>query len=211
MGRMPTSRQGARCAASKSTDDSTAYKATVDRHATHILQRFGITGSCAARLVAVRRDTQRRESSVTTPVLNPGVFRARFLLLPRVDRLDAFQRARFDALFEAHPRRPAACEAVGELRGLYLTDDEATALEALDRFCDVYQACDPPQPYRIATTFIAILSEFLSWQATGRPSNGSIGGTIKLLEVLRRINHEFINPQDYTAPRPCRWHDQPNR
>ena len=70
----------------------------------------------------------------------------RFLLLRRPDRLDDAERARLDGLFEAHPRLRAACDALGELHGLYLADDEAGALAALDRFTDLCQTGDLPAP-----------------------------------------------------------------
>ena len=109
------------------TDGSKAYKAAVDRHlghATHVLDRFHVIGWFAAGLTAVRRDVQRRQPAGVTPAFDPAVFRARFLLLRRPDRLDDAQRARLDGLFEAHPRLRAAWEALGELHGLYLADDE---------------------------------------------------------------------------------------
>ena len=130
------------------TDGSKAYRAAVDAHlglATHVLDRFGVIGWFAAGLTAVRRDVQRRQPAGVTPAFDPEVFRARFLLLRRPDRLDDAQRAQLDGLFESHPRLGTAWDALGELHGLYLADDSAGALAALDRFTDLYQTGDLPE------------------------------------------------------------------
>ena len=184
------------------TDGSKAYKAVVDRHlghATHVLDRFGVSGWIAAGLTAVRRDVQRRQPPGVTPVFDAEVFRARFLLLRRPDRLDDAQRAQLDGLFESHPRLGAAWEALGELHGLYLADDKAGALAALDRFTDLYQTGDLPEFYKIVNTLLAAMPRILAWHTAGRPSNGRIEGTNNLLQVLRRTAHGFTNPHNFAA------------
>ncbi len=184
------------------TDGSKAYRAAVERHlghATHVLDRFHVIGWFAAGLTAVRRDVQRREPPGTTPTFDPAVFRARFLLLRRPDRLTDAQRTQLDALFKTHPRLRAAWDALGELHGLYLADDEAGALAALDRFCDLYATGDLPEFYKIVNTLIATLPQILAWHTAERPSNGRIEGTNNLLQVLRRSAHGFTNPQNFAA------------
>ena len=184
------------------TDGSKAYRAAVDRHlghATHVLDRFGVIGWFAAGLVAVRRDVQRRQPAGVTPAFDAEVFRARFLLLRRPDRLDDTQRAQLDGLFESHPRLGAAWEALGELHGLYLADDKAGALAALDRFTDLYQTGDLPEFYKIVNTLLAAMPRILAWHTAGQPSNGRIEGTNNLLQVLRRTAHGFTNPHNFAA------------
>ena len=127
------------------------------------------------------------------------MFRARFLLLRRPDRLDDAQRAQLDGLFESHPRLGAAWEALGELHGLYLADDSAGALAALDRFTDLYQTGDLPEFYKIVNTLLAAMPRILAWHTAGRPSNGRIEGTNNLLQVLRRTAHGFTNPHNFAA------------
>ena len=86
------------------SDGSKPYRAAIDRHlghATHVLDRFHVIGWFAAGLTAVRRDVQRRQPEGLTPAFDPDVFRARFLLLRRPDRLDDAQRAQLEAIFEA--------------------------------------------------------------------------------------------------------------
>ena len=141
------------------TDGSRAYKASVDAclpHARHVLDRFHVIRWFCAGLTAVRRgdeggepfagdDIQRREPHGSKPAFDPEVFRARFLLLRRGDTLAGADQARLDALFGAHPRLKAAWQALQELHGLYTADDHQGALEALGRFCDLYETGELPE------------------------------------------------------------------
>ena len=54
-------------------------------------------------------------------------------------------RARLDALFDAHPRHKAGRHALQEFHGLYLADDHQGALDALGRFCDLYETGELPE------------------------------------------------------------------
>ena len=138
--------------------------------------------------------TTRRDSA-----FDP-LFRARFLLLRRPDRLDDAQRAQLEAIFETHPRLRDAWDALSELHGLYLADDQAGALAALDRFTDLYQTGDLPEFHKIVNTLLAHMPRF-AWHAAGRPSNGRIEGTNNLLQVCRTDG--FTNP-DNSAACACR-------
>ena len=184
------------------TDGSRAYKTAIDRHlahATHVLDRFHVIGWFAAGLTAVRRDVQRRQPAGAAPVFDPAVFRARFLLLRRPDRLNDTQRAQLEGIFESHPRLRAARGALGELHGLYLADDKAGALEALDRFTDLYATGELPEFHNIVNTLLAHMPQILAHHAARRPSNGRIEGTNNLLQVLRRSAHGFTNPENLAA------------
>lgn len=183
------------------SDGSAAYAAAIAKrlgHARHILDRFHVIRWFAAGLTAVRRDVQRRPEG-SKPAFDPAVFRARFLLMRRPDTLDADERSRLDALFEAHPRLKAAWEALGELHGLYLAKDRNGALEALDRFADIYGTGDIPEFSDVVDTFLAWHPQILDWHQAGRPSNGRIEGTNNLLQVLRRKAHGFTNYTNFEA------------
>ena len=184
------------------SDGSKAYKAAIDArlgHARHVLDRFHVIRWFSAGLTAVRRDIQRRTPPGVKPVFDREVFRARFALLRRGDQLSDADRARLDALFDAHPRLRAGWEALQELHGLYLADDQKGALQALDRFCDIYATGELPEFSSIVDTIIAWSDEILAWHDTGRPSNGRIEGTNNLLQVLRRTAHGFTNPDNFAA------------
>jgi transposase len=184
------------------SDGSKSYKAAIDAHvghAKHVLDRFHVVRWFAEGLTLVRRDLQRREPAGVKPAFDPELFRARFLLLKRGDTLNNTEQARLDRLFDAHPRLQAGWDALQELHGLYLADDRAGALEALDRFTDLYATGELGEFHSIVDTIIAWSDEILAWHDTGRPSNGRIEGTNNLLQVLRRVAHGFTNPDNFAA------------
>ena len=127
------------------------------------------------------------------------MFWARFALLRRGDTLTEADRARLGTLFDAHPRLEAGWKALQELHGLYLAGDHHGALEALGRFCDLYETGELPEYHDIVDTIIAWSNEILAWHHAGRPSNGRIEGTNNLLQVLRRTAHGFTNPANFQA------------
>ena len=177
------------------SDGSAAYKAAIDKrlgHARHVLDRFHVIRWFAAGLTAVRRYVQRRPDG-SVPAFDRDVFRSKFLPMRRPDKLAAAEQARLDALFAAHPRLNPAWEALGELHNLYLADDSDGAIEALDRFADIYSTGDIPEFSSIVDTFLAWHDQKLDWHHTGQPSNGRIDRTNNLLQVLRRKAHGFTN------------------
>jgi transposase len=185
------------------SDGSKSYRAAIDTHlggARHVLDRFHVVRWFAEGLTLVRRDLQRREPrGHVTPAFDPDLFRARFALLQRADHLDDHDQARLDALFEAHPRLRAGWDALQELYGLYLAEDRAGALEALDRFTDLYATGELGEFHDIVNTILSWADEILDWHDTGRPSNGRIEGTNNLLQVLRRVAHGFTNVDNFAA------------
>ena len=200
------------------SDGSAAYKAAIEArhgHARHVLDRFHVIRWFQAGLIAVRRDVQRRPEG-SKPAFDPEVFRSRFLLMRRPDKLDAAEQSRLDALFAAHPRLKAAWDALGELHQLYLADDREGALEALDRFADIYRTGDIPEFSDTVDTFLAWHQQILNWHQTGRPSNGRIDRTNNLhpspatpsprLHQLRQLRSPRpppnMNPAEPSSPNP---------
>ena len=184
------------------SDGSKSYKAAIDQHlghARHVLDRFHVIRWFAAGLTLVRRDLQRRQPAGVKPAFDPDIFRARFALLRRADHLNEHDQARLDQLFATHPRLRAGWEALQELHGLYLADDYDGALEALDRFTDLYVTGELPEFHHVVDAIIAWGDEILAWHSAGRPSNGRIEGTNNLLQVLRRVAHGFTNPNNFAA------------
>ena len=182
-------------------DGSAAYKAAIEvrlGHARHVLDRFHVIRWFAAGLTAVRRDIQRRpEGSV--PAFDRDVSRPGFLLMRRPDKLDPADHNRLDKLFAAHPRLRTAWEALAELHNLYLADDSNGALEALDRFADIYCTAQIPEFSDTVDTFLAWHDQILDWHHAGRPPNGRIDRTNNLLQVLRRKAHGFTNYTNFEA------------
>ncbi|WP_419946351.1 ISL3 family transposase [Candidatus Poriferisodalis sp.] len=183
------------------SDGSAAYAAAIAKrlgHARHVLDRFHVIRWFAAGLTAVRRDVQRRPEG-PKPAFDPAAFRARFLLMRRPDTLDGAERKRLEDLFAAHPRLKAAWDALSELHGLYLAKDRKGALEALDRFADIYGAGQIPEFSSVVDTFLAWHDQILGWHQAGRPSNGRIEGTNNLLQALRRQAHGLTNHANFEA------------
>ena len=184
------------------TDGSRAYKAAIDArlgHARHVLDRFHVIRWFSAGLTALRRDVQRRQPPGVKPAFEPDVFRARFALLRRGDTLTGADRERLRTLFDAHPRLEAGWQALQELHGLYTAGDHNAALDALGRFCDLYETGELPEFHDVVDTIIAWSDEILAWHHAGRASNGRIEGTNNLLQVLRRTAHGFTNPANFEA------------
>ena len=125
------------------------------------------------------------------------MFKARFLLAQR-RRPHRRRPGPPHALLGAHPRLKAGWQALQELHGLF-ADDRDGALEALGRFCDLYDAGELPEFHDTVDTFIAWSDEILNWHCAGRACNGRIEGTNNLLQVLRRTAHGFTNPTNFEA------------
>jgi len=182
------------------TDGSPAYRSAIATHlghARHVLDRFHVIRWFSAGLTELRRDVQRGAPQHTGRAFDPQVFGARFALLKRADALTDTDRARLDALFGARPRLKAGWQALQELRGLYDADDHHGALQALDRFCDLYQTGELPEFHDSVNTSIEWADGILSWHHAQRPSNGRIEGTNTLLQVLRRTACGFTNPHNF--------------
>ena len=142
------------------SDGSKAYKSAIGAHlghARHVLDRFHVIRWFSAGLTQVRRDIQRRPEG-SKPAFDPEVFRARFALPRRGDTLTDTDRARLDALFDAHPRLKAGWQALQKLHGLYLADDYDGALDALGRFCETGEL---PEYHHTHTTRIPALERGL--------------------------------------------------
>ena len=183
------------------TDGSRPYRKAINvwlPHARHVLDRFHVVRWFAAGLNAVRRDVQRRKDKAS-PVFDHDVFRARFVLLRRPDRLTPDETERLEQLLERHPRLRTAWDALAELHGLYLAEDYQAALAALRRFAALYAAGELPEFGKVMDTVSAWENEILDWHRTGRPSNGRLEGTNNLLQILRRTAHGFTNPYNYAA------------
>ena len=184
------------------SDGSKSYRSAIDAHlghARHVLDRFHVIRWFQAGLTQVRRDVQRRQPPGVKPAFEPDVFRARFALLRRGDTLTDADRARLEALFDAHPRLRSGWQALQELHGLYTAGDHHGALDALGRFCDLYETGELPEFHDIVNAIIAWSDEIFAWHHTDRANNGRIEGTNNLLQVLRRTAHGFTNAANFEA------------
>ena len=189
------------------TDGSHSYRAAIHRYlpgSRHVLDRFHAVRWFAQGLTLVRRERQRRQPPGVKPATNlgeayePDLFRARFCLLKRNDRLTPRDQRRLQRLFAAHPRLKVAWDALQELYGLYEANDLQGALEALQRFGDLYDSGQIPEYHDTVDTILNWAEEILAWHHDRR-SNGPLEGINNLLQTLRRTAHGFTNPQNYAA------------
>ena len=84
-----------------------------------------------------------------------------------------------------------AWDALQEPYGLYEANDLQGALDALQRFADLYETGQIPEYHNTVDTI-------LNWHHSRR-SNGPLEGTNNLIQTLRRTAHGFTNPQNYAA------------
>ena len=154
----------------------------------------------AAGLIGVRRRIQHREPrGHVAPAFDLEVFRSRFLALRRADRLAEAEQLRLEALFAAHAELGRGWAMLQELYGLYLAENEAEAMAALDRFADLY-ATDPlPEFYKVVDTLLAWSPEIFAFHRVGRASNGRMEGTNNKLGVLKRMAYGFTNADNFAA------------
>ncbi len=120
-------------------------------------------------------ETSSAAPKAPSPLSIRDVFRARFLLMRRPDKLDAADQARLDVLFAAHPRLNPAWDALGELHGLYLADDHKGAMAALDRFADIYAHRPDPRVQRHRRRLPGLAcNQILDWHRTpGGPATAA--------------------------------------
>lgn len=185
------------------SDGSESYKAAINAHlghATHVLDRFHVVRWFAAGLIEVRRRIQRREpKGQVTPAFHPDVFRARFVALKRADRLGEAEHERLKAIFAMHAELARGWSMLQELYALYEAPDEDGAMEALDRFADLYEDDPLPEFYKVVDTLLRWAPEIFAFHRAGRVSNGRLEGTNNKLGVLKRMAYGFVNADNFAA------------
>lgn len=187
------------------TDGSRSYRASVERHlghALHVLDRFHVVRWFAAGLTAVRRDAQRREPrGQVRPAFDPELFRARFELLRREERLDDPAMARLEKIFARHPRIATAWQALQVLYSAYEAGDKDGALDAIGDFVDLYDTGQIPEFGDVLGALLEWGDEILAFHhpRARRASNGRLEGTNNKLQVLRRVAHGFVNRANFEA------------
>ena len=148
----------------------------------------------------MRRDVCRREPRGTGPAYDPQVFKTRFLLLRRGDNLKDTDQASLDKLFDKHPRLKAGWQALHELHGPYLADDETGAHQALGRFRDLYATGELPELHKIVDAIINWSDEILAPHHTNRASNGRIDRTNNLHPSPTTHRPRLHQPQQLRSP-----------
>jgi transposase len=180
------------------TDMAECYRVAVRKHlphARHVADRFHVVRGFAKVLVSARRDAQR------SPLGQPHdaeVFRARFLLMKRLDRLSGEEMARLGKLFDAHPELGVVWGLVQRFHVVFCAENDADAERALDWFTDAYLAAGINLGSAI-TTFCRWGVESLNFHQTGRATNGASEGVNTRIEVLERMAYGFASRANYRA------------
>ena len=180
------------------TDMAECYRVAVRKHlphARHVADRFHVIRGFAKVLVSARRDAQR------SPLGEPHdaeVFRARFLLMKRLDRLSGEEMVRLGKLFDAHPELGVVWGLVQRFHVVFCAENDADAEQALDWFTDAYLAAGINFGSAI-TTFCRWGVESLNFHKTGRATNGASEGVNTRVEVLERMAYGFASRANYRA------------
>lgn len=192
-------RQGVKTVVS---DGSYPYRAAIEQYlpeARHVLDRFHAARWFTQGVTLVRRELQRRQPPGVKPAFEPDLFRSRYRLLKTRRSLTPADQKRLETLFVKYPRLKVAWDALQELYNLYEANDEPAALEALGRFCDLYETGQIPEYHDTVTTILNWSNQILNWHHGGRRSNGRLEGINNLLQTLRRTAHGFTNPHNYAT------------
>ena len=180
------------------TDMAECYRTAVRLHlphARHVADRFHVVRGFAKVLVTARRDAQR------SPLGQPHdaeVFRARFLLMKRLDRLNGEEMARLGALFDAHPELGVVWGLVQRFHVIFCAENDTDAERALEWFTDAYLAAGINLGSAI-TTFCRWGAESLNFHQTDRATNGASEGVNTRIEVLERMAYGFASRANYRA------------
>lgn len=180
------------------TDMAECYRTAVRAHlphARHVADRFHVIRGFAKVLVTARRDAQR--SPLGQPH-DPDVFRARFLLMKRMDRLSSEEMARLGALFDAHPELGVVWGLVQRFHVVFCAENDADAERALDWFTDAYLAAGVNLGSAI-TTFCRWGTESMNFHKANRATNGPSEGVNTRIEVLERMAYGFASRANYRA------------
>ena len=109
-------------------------------------------------------------------------------------------RDALDRLFAAHPRLRVAWDALQELYGLYQANDLQGALDALQRFADLYETGQIPEYHNTVDTILNWSDEILNWHHSRR-SNGPLEGTNNLVSKPSAEPPTLHKPPKLRRPR----------
>jgi transposase len=179
------------------TDMAECYRSAVRKHlpnARHVADRSHVVRNFAKVLVSARRDAQRTPRGRPH---DPKVFRNRFLLMKRLDRLSGEEMATLGSLFDAHPELGVVWGLVQRFHVVFCAETEEAANEAVADLADAYQAAGVNLGSAI-TSFCRWGPESLNFHA-GHATNAASEGVNGKIEVLERMAHGFRSRANYVA------------
>jgi transposase len=180
------------------TDMAECYRTAVRRWlpgARHVADRFHVVRNFAKVLVSARRDAQRTPRGRPH---DPKLFRNRFLLMKRLDRLSGEEMATLGSIFDAHPELGVVWGLVQRFHVIFCAEDEEAANEAVAQLADAYQAAGVNLGSAI-TSFCRWGPESLNFHAGERATNAASEGANGKIEVLERMAYGFRSRANYVA------------
>ena len=180
------------------TDMAACYRGAIARHlprAAHVVDRFHVVRNVMKVLVEARRAAQRTERGERH---DPAVFRARFTLLRRVDRLSPAQTAELASLFARHPHLAAAWELTQRFHRVYEADGYEAAMEALGELCDAWERTRTEMGSAVRT-LLRWSTEVFNFHAHGRCTSAVAEGVNNKIEVLERKAYGFRRKVNHQA------------
>lgn len=172
------------------TDMATCYRAAIRCHlpkAIHVVDRFHVTRNFLRVLQAARREAQRTKAGEPH---DPLVFKARFAMLTRIDRLSPDQATQLLQVFAEHPELEAIWEMTQRFHRIYEADGLSEALVAIEEFCEAWNRTNAELGSAVKT-LLAWDSEWLAFHTAGRATSGVAEGVNNKIEVLERKAYGF--------------------
>jgi transposase len=194
------------------TDMAACYRGAIAAHlprASHIVDRFHVVRAVMGVLTEARREAQRTERGAPH---DPAVFRARFTLLRRIDRLSPAQVAELAALFGRYPHLRAAWEMVQRFHRIYEADGYEAASEAVGEFCAAWERTRTDMGSAVRT-LCRWSREVFNFHTNERWTSAVAEGVNNKIEVLERKAYGFRRAVNHQARilLECAGHRRRNR
>jgi len=180
------------------TDMAACYRGAIAAHlpnATHVVDRFHVVRNVMKILTEARRAAQRSERGQPH---DPEVFKARFVLMRRIDRLSADEAAELAALFARHSHLAAAWEMTQRFHRVYEAEGYEAALEALDEFTRAWERTRTDMGSAVRS-LLAWSSEVFAFHTCGRVTSATAEGVNNRIEVLERKAYGFRRAVNHQA------------
>ena len=179
------------------TDMAECYRTAVRKwlpEARHVVDRFHVVRNFAKVVVSARRDAQRTPPGQPH---DPALFRNRFLLMKRLDRLSGTEMATLGRIFDAHPELGVVWGLVQRFHVIFCAPTEELANQAVGDLADAYIAAGVNLGPAI-TSFCRWGPESLNFHAQ-RVTNAASEGVNNKIEVLERMAYGFRSRPNYVA------------
>ncbi len=167
------------------TDMANCYRAAIRTHlptAAHVVDRFHVTRNFCQVLCDARREAQRTRLGEPH---DPALFKARYVLVTRMDRLTADQGAMLAQVLADHPELGAVWEMTQRFYRIYEAQGIEEALGAIEDFATAWMASNAELGSAVKT-LLAWENEWLNFHRHGRASSGCAEGINNKIEVLER-------------------------